>query len=74
MTCPSYRELSETFAQLYHLVNEDINDMDAEIKTLDKEIKQLEEAANSAKVLWNKANYITKQLEIFDDAFLKLRN
>jgi mitofusin len=48
--------------------------MDAEIKTLDKEIKQLEEAANSAKVLRNKANYITKQLEIFDDAFLKLRN
>jgi len=74
MTCTSYRELSETFAQLCCLVNEDINDMDAEIKTLDKEIKQLEEAANSAKVLRNKANYITKQLEIFDDAFLKLRN
>jgi len=48
--------------------------MDAEIKTLDKEIKQLEEAANSAQVLRNKANYITKQLQIFDDAFLKLHN
>lgn len=74
MTCTSYRELSSTFARLCHLVDEATNDMDAEIKTLDKEIKQLEEAANSAKVLRNKANYITKQLEIFDDAFLKLRN
>jgi len=74
MTCTSYRELSRIFAQLCHLVNAAINDMDAEIKTLDKEIKELEEAANSAKVLQNKANDITKQLEIFDDAFLKLRN
>jgi len=48
--------------------------MDAEIKTLDKEIKQLVEAANTAEVLQNKANYIRKQLELFDDAFLKLRN
>jgi mitofusin len=74
MTCTSYRELSETFEQLHHLVNEAINDMDVEIKTLDKEIKQLEEAASSAKFLWNRANYITKQLEIFDDTFLKLGN
>jgi hypothetical protein len=48
--------------------------MDAEIKTLDKEIKQLEEAANSAKVLQNKGNYITKEFEIFDYAFLGLCN
>jgi hypothetical protein len=48
--------------------------MAAEIKTLDKEIKKLEEAANSAKVLQNKAKCITQQLEEFDDAFLKLRN
>jgi len=73
MTCTSYRELSSTLAQLCDLINGAINDMDAKIKTLDKEIKQLEEAANSAEVLWNKANYITKQLEIFDDTFLKLR-
>ena len=74
MTCTSYRELSRILAQLGRPVVEVTNDMDAEIKTLDKEIKQLEEVANSAKVLWNKANYITKQLEIFDDEFLKLRN
>ena len=74
MTCTSYRKLSSTFAKLRDLVGETINDMDAKIKTLDKEIKQLEEAANSAKVLQDKANYIIKHLEIFDDTFLKLRN
>ncbi|XP_069681371.1 transmembrane GTPase Marf-like [Periplaneta americana] len=67
------RELSSTFARLCHLVDEATNDMDTEIKTLEKEIRQLEEAANSAKVLRNKANYITKELELFDDAYLKLR-
>jgi mitofusin len=69
MTCTSYRELSGRFEQLCPLVNEATNDMDAEIKTLDKEIKQLEEVANSAKVLWSKANCITKQLEIFEIHF-----
>jgi len=68
------QELSSTLAQLHRLVTACTTGMDAKIKTLNKEIKQLEEAANSAKVLQNKANYITKQLEIFDDAFLKLRN
>lgn len=66
-----YRELSSTFARLCHLVDEATNDMDTELKSLEKEIRQLEEAANSAKVLRNKANYITKELEMFDDAYLK---
>ncbi|PSN36005.1 Transmembrane GTPase Marf [Blattella germanica] len=68
------QELSSTFARLCHLVDEATNDMDSEMKTLEKEIRQLEEAANSAKVLRNKANYITKELEMFDDAYLKLRD
>lgn len=46
--------------------------MDVEIKTLEKEVRQLEEAANSAKVLRNKANYIAKELEMFVDAYLKV--
>jgi len=74
MTCTSYRELSSTFAQLCDLVDEATNDMHAEIKTLVEEIEQLEEAANSAKVLRKKAKCITKELEIFDDEFLRLRN
>ncbi|KAJ9593852.1 hypothetical protein L9F63_027504, partial [Diploptera punctata] len=68
------QELSSTFARLCHLVDEATNDMDSEIKILDKEIRKLEEAANSAKVLRNKANYITKELEMFDDAYLKSRD
>jgi len=59
---------------LCHLVDEATDDMHAEIKTLEKEIRQLEEAANSAKVLRNKANYITKELEMFDDAYLKVQD
>jgi len=74
MTCTSYRKLSSTFEGLCHLVDEVSNDMDAEIKTLDEEINQLGEVANSAEVLQNKVNYITKQIEIFDDTFLNLRN
>lgn len=68
------RELSSTFARLSQLVDDATNDMDIEIKTLEKEIKQLEEAASSAKVLRNKANYITQELEMFDDAYLKLHD
>ena len=74
MICTSYRELSSTIVRLCGLVNEAIKAMDAEIKTLDKEIKQLEEAANSAEDPRNRANYLTKQLEIFYDEFLKLHN
>jgi mitofusin len=59
---------------LSQLVDDATNDMDIEIKTLEKEIKQLEEAASSAKVLRNKANYITQELEMFDDAYLKLHD
>lgn len=65
------QELMSTFARLCQLVDEATSDMDSEIKILNKEIKQLEEAANSAKVLRNKANYITKELEMFNDAYLK---
>lgn len=48
--------------------------MDVELKKLDAEILTLEEAASSAKVLRNKANYVTKELEMFDDVYLKTDN
>jgi hypothetical protein len=48
--------------------------MDTELKALEKEIQKLVEAANSARLLWNKASYITKQLGMFDDVYLKHRN
>ncbi|XP_063231897.1 transmembrane GTPase Marf [Bacillus rossius redtenbacheri] len=65
------QELSSTFARLCHLVDEATNDMHADITTLDKELRQLEEAAGSAKVLRNKANYVTRELEIFEEAYLR---
>lgn len=64
------RELSSTFARLCHLVDEATHEMDAEIKTLDRQVRMLEEAANSAKVLRNKATYLNKELLIFDETYL----
>jgi uncharacterized protein YigA (DUF484 family) len=74
MICTFYRELSRTVEQLCDLSNEAINDIDAEIKTLEEELQQLEQVAKSAKVLQKKTNDISKELQIFADAFLKLRN
>jgi len=65
------QELSSTFARLCHLVDEATTDMGNEMKTLEKEVRYLEEAANSAKVLRNKANYLTKELEMFNETYLK---
>jgi len=45
--------------------------MDSRIKILDSELKQLEEASSAAKVLRNKANYVTNELDIFEDKYLK---
>ncbi|KAE8750554.1 hypothetical protein FOCC_FOCC002848 [Frankliniella occidentalis] len=68
------QELSSTFARLCHLVDETSKDMDIELKKLDSEVLTLEEAASSAKVLRNKANYVTNELEMFDDMYLKTDN
>ncbi|XP_059485368.1 transmembrane GTPase Marf [Neocloeon triangulifer] len=65
------QELSSTFARLCHLVDESIEDMSGKVKTLEKEVKLLEESANSAKVLRNKANYVARELKLFDEAYLK---
>ncbi|XP_066997759.2 transmembrane GTPase Marf [Anabrus simplex] len=67
------QELSSTFARLCHLVDEATSEMHADIKVLDQEVRRLEEAANSSKVLRNKANYVTKELELFEDTYLKMQ-
>uniref|UniRef100_A0A1B6EQB9 Dynamin-type G domain-containing protein n=4 Tax=Proconiini TaxID=565685 RepID=A0A1B6EQB9_9HEMI len=64
------QELSSTFARLCHLVDEATHEMDSEIKTLERQVRMLEEAANSAKVLRNKATYLNKELLIFDETYL----
>lgn len=68
------RELSSTFARLCHLVDEATNEMGGEMKKLEQELQHLEEAANSAKLLRNKASYIVKELEMFEEAYLKMHN
>lgn len=65
------QELSGTFARLCHLVDEATTDMDKTLKGLEVEIMSLETAASRAKVLRNKANYLTHELELFEDAYLK---
>lgn len=55
-------------------MDETSKEMDVELKKLDSEVLTLEEAASSAKVLRNKANYVTKELEMFDDVYLRTDN
>lgn len=69
-----FRELSSTFARLCHLVDESTSDMDMELKKIATTLRTLEEAATSAKVLRNKANYLTNELDLFDAAYLKSLN
>ncbi|XP_012270307.1 transmembrane GTPase Marf [Orussus abietinus] len=65
------QELSSTYARLCHLVDETVTDMDAELKGIAGTLRTLEEAATSAKVLRNKANYLANELDLFDAAYLK---
>jgi mitofusin len=48
--------------------------MSVRIKKLEKEVKLLEDAATSAKVLRNKANYVARELEMFEEAYLRLED
>ncbi|XP_076670680.1 mitochondrial assembly regulatory factor [Andrena cerasifolii] len=68
------QELSSTFARLCHLVDETTSEMDSNLKSITTTIRMLEEAKSSAKVLRNKANYLTNELELFDAAYLKSLN
>lgn len=68
------QELSGTFARLCHLVDEGTNAMDKELKQLESQVNALENAGARAKVLRNKANYLIHELELFEDAYLKLHH
>ncbi|CAH0555303.1 unnamed protein product [Brassicogethes aeneus] len=68
------QELSGTFARLCHLVDESTGDMDKTLKELESEIATLENASSRAKVLRNKASYLAHELELFEDAYLKIHN
>lgn len=66
--------MSGTFARLCHLVDEATDEMDKELKEIEKQVTGLENAGGKAKVLRNKANYLNHELELFEDAYLKLNH
>ncbi|XP_023021702.2 mitochondrial assembly regulatory factor [Leptinotarsa decemlineata] len=68
------QELSGTFARLCHVVDEASDDMDKQLKGLEAEVSVLEKAGGNAKVLRNKANYLAHELELFENAYLKLHH
>lgn len=68
------QELSSTFARLCHLVDEATTEMDKQLKELEVEVSSLENASSKAKVLRNKANYLAHELELFEDAYLKMNH
>lgn len=68
------QELSSTFARLCHLVDETTSEMDSDLTNIASTIRILEEANNRAKVLRNKASYLTNELDLFDAAYLKSLN
>lgn len=65
------RELSTMFARLCRLIDEATTEMDSELTEVKEAIKMLEDASTSAKKLRNKANYLSHELQLFEDAFLK---
>lgn len=65
------QELSGTFARLCHAVDEATAEMSDRLRTLERDIGQLEEASATARVLRNKAAYLTHELDLFEDAYLR---
>lgn len=68
------QELSSTFARLCHLIDQATSEMDSELQSIAKTLQILENAASCAKVLRNKANYLTNELDLFDAVYLKSLN
>lgn len=66
-----HRELSGTFARLCRVVDTATTDMSEELKQLKEELDALETNQKQIKLLRNKANYITSELEIFDTNYLR---
>jgi mitofusin 2 len=66
------RELSSTFARLCRVVDTATTDMNEELKEIEKSLAILESNQKQIKLLRNKANYITNELEIFDNNYIKV--
>lgn len=68
------QELSTMFARLCRLIDEATTEMDEELSQVRSGIGMLEQASTSAKKLRNKANYLSHELDLFEEAFLKPNN
>ncbi|KAK7576456.1 hypothetical protein V9T40_012742 [Parthenolecanium corni] len=68
------QELSSTFARLCQLIDQATSDMSSDMKDLEQEIQKLDGAANSAKVLRNKSDYLAKELDMFEETYLRMYN
>lgn len=67
----NFRELSGTFARLCRVVDNATTDMTEELKQIEHNLTVLEANQKQVKLLRNKANYITSELEIFDTNYIK---
>ncbi|KAG4069573.1 hypothetical protein HA402_006939 [Bradysia odoriphaga] len=65
------QELSSTFARLCRVVDAATTDMNEELKQIEGSLTVLESNQKQIKMLKNKANYITNELEIFEANYIK---
>lgn len=63
--------MSGTFARLCRVVDTATTDMTEELKQIEGELTILEANQKQIKLLRNKANYISSELDIFDTNYLR---
>lgn len=66
------QELSSTFARLCRLIDNATTQMTSELKETENSLGMLESNQKQIKLLRNKANYITNELEIFEANYIKI--
>ncbi|KAJ6632777.1 Transmembrane GTPase Marf [Pseudolycoriella hygida] len=65
------QELSSTFARLCRVIDGATTDMNEELKQIESSLTVLESNQKRIKMLKNKANYITNELEVFEKNYIK---
>ncbi|GAB0086640.1 Transmembrane GTPase Marf [Sergentomyia squamirostris] len=65
------QELTSTFARLCRMVDTASSEMNEDLRSVEALLNQLETNQKQMKLLRNKANYITNELEIFENNYIK---
>ncbi|EDS39490.1 conserved hypothetical protein [Culex quinquefasciatus] len=65
------QELSSTFARLCRVVDTATTDMNSELKEIETSLAVIEANQKQIKVLSNKANFIQRELDIFESNYIK---